>query len=44
MQTALANFILFINMRDENGLYEGLESSTDFWNKKIDDKVWNDVY
>ena len=43
----VANFILFIKMRDENGLYKDLEalsvSSTDFWNNEIDDEVWNDV-
>ena len=43
----VANFILFIKMRDEKGLYEGLEtlsvSSTDFWNNDIDEEVWNDV-
>lgn len=43
----VANFILFVKMRDEKGLYEGLEtlsvSSTDFWDNEIDDEVWNDV-
>ena len=43
----VANFILFIKMRDESGLYKGLEalsvSSMDFWNNDIDDEVWNDV-
>jgi len=43
----VANFILFIKMRDENRLYKDLEalsvSSTDFWNNDIDDEVWNDV-
>jgi hypothetical protein len=43
----VANFILFIKIRDENGLYKDLEalsvSSTDFWNNEIDDEVWNDV-
>jgi len=43
----VANFILFIKMRDEIGLYKDLEalsiSSTDFWNNDIDDEVWNDV-
>jgi len=43
----VANFILFIKMRDEKRLYDGLEtlsvSSTDFWDNKIDDEVWNDV-
>jgi len=43
----VANFILFIKMRDEKGLYKCLEtlsvSSTDFWNNEIDDEVWNDV-
>ena len=43
----VANFILFIKIRDKNGLYKDLEalsvSSTDFWNNEIDDEVWNDV-
>jgi len=43
----VANFILFIKNREENGLYKDLEtlsvSSTDFWNNNIDDEVWNDV-
>jgi len=43
----VANFILFIKMRNEIGLYKELEalsmSSTDFWNNEVDDEVWNDV-
>ena len=43
----VANFILFIMKREENGVYKDLEalsvSSTDFWNNDIDDEVWNDV-
>ena len=43
----VANFILFIKKREENGVYKDLEalsvSSTDFWNNDIDDEVWNDV-
>ncbi|MCL2009938.1 MAG: hypothetical protein FWG71_05255 [Synergistaceae bacterium] len=45
--TEIANFILFIKMRDENKLHKDLEalsvSSTDFWNNEIDDEVWNNV-
>ena len=43
----VANFILFVKMRDEKGLFKELESlsvsSTDFWNNEIDDEVWNNV-
>ena len=43
----IANFILFIKMRNENKLYKGLEalskSSTEFWNNEIDDEVWNNA-
>ena len=43
----VANFIVFIKMRDEGKLYKDLEtlsmSSTEFWNNEIDDEVWNDV-
>ena len=43
----VANFILFVKMRDEKGVFKGLEilsvSSTDFWDNEIDDEVWNDV-
>ena len=45
--TEIANFILFIKMRDENKLYRGLEalsvSSTDFWDNEVDDEVWNNA-
>jgi len=43
----VANFILFIRKREENGVYKDLEtlsvSGTAFWNNDIDDEVWNDV-
>ena len=43
----IANFIMFVKMRDENKLYKGLEalsaSSTDFWDNSVDDEVWNNV-
>jgi len=43
----IANFILFIKMRDEKAIQAGFEvlsiSSTDFWDNDIDDEVWNDV-
>ena len=43
----VTNFILFVKMRDEIGLYKNLEAlsmtSTGFWNNEIDDEVWNDV-
>ena len=42
-----ASFILFIKMREENKLFNDLESlsisSTDFWDNDVDDKVWNNV-
>ena len=43
----IANFILFVKMRDESTRYRDLEamsiSSTEFWNNEIDDEVWNDA-
>jgi len=43
----IANFILFVKMRDENKLYRELEalsvSSTEFWDNEIDDEVWNNA-
>ena len=43
----IANFILFVKMRNESKLFRGLEalseSSTNFWNNEIDDEVWNNV-
>ena len=43
----IANYILFVKMRNENKLFKGLEtlsdSSTDFWNNEIDDEVWNNA-
>jgi len=45
--TEIANFILFVKMRDESKRYKDLEtlsvSSTEFWNNKIDDEVWNNA-
>ncbi|MCL2578358.1 MAG: DUF2281 domain-containing protein [Defluviitaleaceae bacterium] len=43
----IANFIMFIKMRDEKNTFTGLEalseSSTDFWNNEVDDEVWNNA-
>ena len=43
----IANFILFVKMRDESRRYKDLEilsaSSTEFWNNEIDDEVWNNA-
>jgi len=43
----IANFILFVKMRDESMRYRDLEamsvSSTEFWNNEIDDEVWNNA-
>ena len=43
----VANFILFIKMRNENKYHKDLEalsvSSTNFWDNEIDDQVWNNV-
>ena len=43
----IANFILFLKMRNENRTYKDLEalsvSSTEFWNNEIDDEVWNNA-
>ena len=40
----IANFILFVKMRNENKFFKGLEtlsdSSTDFWSNEVDDEVW----
>ena len=41
----IANFILFIKMRNESKQLNDLEalsaSNTEFWNNEIDDEVWN---
>jgi len=43
----IANFILFVKMRNESKRYKDLEtlsvSSTEFWNNEIDDEVWNNA-
>jgi len=43
----IANFILFVKMRDESKRYKDLEalsvSSTEFWNNEVDDEVWNNA-
>ena len=43
----IANFILFVKMRNDKNTFTGLEklseSSTDFWNNEIDDEVWNNA-
>jgi len=43
----IANFILFVKMRDESRRYKDLEalsvSSTEFWNNEVDDEVWNNA-
>jgi len=45
--TEIANFILFVKMRDESKRYKDLEalsvSSTEFWNNEVDDEVWNNA-
>ena len=45
--TEIANFMLFIKMREENEFFGDLQSlsisSTDFWDNDIDDEVWNDA-
>jgi len=45
--TEIANFILFVKMRNESKMYKDLEtlsvSSTEFWNNEIDDEVWNNA-
>ena len=45
--TEVANFILFVKMRNESKIYNELESlsasSTEFWNNEIDDEVWNNA-
>jgi len=45
--TEIANFILFVKMRDKSKRYKDLEalsvSSTEFWNNEIDDEVWNNA-
>jgi len=45
--TEIANFILFVKMRDEIKRHKELESlsvsSTEFWNNEINDEVWNNA-
>jgi len=45
--TEIANFILFVKMRDESKKYKDLEalsvSNTEFWNNEVDDEVWNNA-
>ena len=43
----IADFIMFVKVREEKSLFKNLErlsaSSTDFWDNEIDDEVWNDA-
>lgn len=43
----VVDFILFLKNKDDNQVFKDLlsdsESSIDFWNNDIDDKVWNNV-
>ncbi len=43
----ILDFVIYINRKKDKNRFKDLEnasnSSTDFWDNDIDDKVWNDV-